>query len=210
MAKFRTIAMVGAMSIAGLGLIGVGAHAQFTTNTVSSQVVTSGNLSVVLYATGATNNGTANITLPAVGPTQSSFTTGDQVVTMYNNGNIGASEIQFSLNSTYLGSALEQGLYLCVTSTGLGVPFGEDYQFYNGTLDGAITASPFGLGGTVIPPGGSDSIDFNIYAGDQTTNCGTNGDGFNTLAPATSNAPDLGNSAMNESITISNTITYNG
>ena len=40
--KLRSVALVGVMSLAVLGLIGTGAHAVFTTSTTSSQTITAG------------------------------------------------------------------------------------------------------------------------------------------------------------------------
>ena len=37
--KLKTVAMTGVLSLAGLGLIGVGAHAAFTTSTTSAQQI---------------------------------------------------------------------------------------------------------------------------------------------------------------------------
>jgi hypothetical protein len=201
------------MSIAGLGLIGAGAHAVFTTSTASSQQITSGNLSVVLTAANASSgNGTSALTLTAFGPTGSSFTTGDQVVTMTNNGNIPANELTLDLTSTYQSSALASEMYVCISSTGLGVPAGDVFVFYNGPLSGVLNNS-FNImnPSDVLAPSGTDNDVFNFYAGDQVTNCGANTTlGQYTLAPAVSNAPTLDNSAENESINITDTITYNG
>ena len=214
MAKFRTIAMVGAMSIAGLGLIGAGAHAVFTTSTTSSQQITSGNLSVVLNAPGGgTGQNTSALTLPAVGPTQSSFTTGDQEVDMINNGNIDAAEITLTLTSTYPTSALADELNVCLISTGLGNAPGTEYLFYNGPLSGTqgvaynIENAP-----NVLVPGGMDNTFIDVYAGDVTTSCGANTTpgSYSYPSPGTSTSASLDNSAMNESINISETITYQG
>ena len=45
--KIKSVAMIGVMSLAGLGLIGAGAHAAWTTNTSSAQQVTAGTITVV-------------------------------------------------------------------------------------------------------------------------------------------------------------------
>jgi len=214
MKRFRTIAMVGAMSVAGLGLIGAGAHAVFTTSTTSSQQVTAGNLSVVLQGpASATGNGTPTVQLAPVGPTQSSFTTGDQEVDMVNNGNINADEITLTLNTTYPTSALAGELNVCLISTGLGVPAGDYFLFYNGPLTGVIgvsynVANP----SDVLVPGGTDDTFINVYAGDEATACGANttmGD-YPYPSPGTSTSASLINDAMGESINISETITYQG
>ena len=48
--KFRSVALVGVVCIATLGLIGVGAHAAFTTSTQSGQTITAGNWPTRLLA----------------------------------------------------------------------------------------------------------------------------------------------------------------
>jgi hypothetical protein len=117
LSKFKNMAMIGAMSIAGVGLVGVGAHATFSTATTSSQQITTGTPGVALTAPGATltgvgsdctNTGEAcgNITLAPVGPTGSSFTSGDQLITISNIGNIPLTELVFTVSSTYPTSAL--------------------------------------------------------------------------------------------------------
>jgi len=55
MRKIRTIATVGEMSIAALGLVGAGAHAVFTTITSSTQTIIAGTPSVVTWASDASN-----------------------------------------------------------------------------------------------------------------------------------------------------------
>ena len=55
--KFKTIAMTGVMSLAGLGLIGAGAHAVFTTTTASSQTINVGPRPWVRAATAPNSRG---------------------------------------------------------------------------------------------------------------------------------------------------------
>jgi len=188
------------MSIAGLGLIGAGAHAIFTTSTVSSQNITSGTLSVVLNGpAGSGGQGTTSLTLPAVGPTPSSFTTGDQVITITNNGDIPASEITEAIGTTYPASDLATQLSVCEVSSGTVI--------YNGLLSGAQYTQS--IAGT-IDPTFTDSYIVNIYAGSETTACGAV---YTVGAPAvlgTSTAPDLNNLAEGETITVSVTLGYQG
>ena len=51
--KLRTIGMTGVMSLAGLGLVGAGAHAVFTQNTTSRQTITAGTMHVTLHSDSA-------------------------------------------------------------------------------------------------------------------------------------------------------------
>jgi hypothetical protein len=215
MQKFRTIAMVGAMSIAGLGLIGAGAHAIFTTSTTSTQNITAGTLSVVLSSPAATaGNGTGTLTLGAYGPTASTFTTGDDTVTMTNNGTIPASELTETIGTDYPTSTLAGELYVCEVSYGPGLT--PDYVIYNGPLTSALYTQA--ITGT-IAVNGIDEYTTNIYAGSEPTLCGDNftagplanaGVGTIVTADATSPAPALDNSVMGESLDVTLTVGYSG
>jgi hypothetical protein len=133
------------------------------------------------------------------------------------------------MNVTYPTSALATEAYACVTSTGLGTG-GVDYLIYNGPMSGAsglsypqtpqvLTVS--GTPPTSTPPTGpTDNYSVNLYAGSESTQCGssfTNGPlatgstpPGSTATPGTSAAPALNSDAENESITDSVTMTYSG
>ena len=111
--KFKNLAMMGAMSVAGLGLIGVGAHAVFTTSSVSSQTISAGTPSVLLWSANASNACTSlanaqadpslcsgTLPLNPVGPVGSSFETPASTVYMYNNGNIPVTETSIQIGVT--------------------------------------------------------------------------------------------------------------
>jgi hypothetical protein len=209
--KLKTVAMTGVMSLAGLGLVGAGAHAVFTTSTTSSQNITSGNLSVVLSSAAATaGNSTTTLTLGAYGPTASSFTTGDDTITMTNNGTIPATELTVTLGTNYPSSQLAADLYVCTVRDG--------YVIYNGPLADGL--SPLGIPTGTIASGGTDSYTTNIYAGSEPTLCGDNftagplttlGGFLNTTSgDATSPAPSLTNVDMNQSLNVTVTVGYSG
>jgi len=204
--------MVGAMSVAGLGLIGVGAHAVFTQNTVSSQQVTAGTMNVVLSSTapGVGGNNTPTLTFENFGPTGSSFTTGDQLVTITNDSNISVNEIVSTPGDTYdssggptsANSRLAAEVYLCEVSSG--------EVIYNGLLadagaqaiNGTLTAAP--------GPGNTDNYIVNVYAGTETTACGSV---VTVGAPAVlglSTAPSLNNDAQGGVINPTMTVSYTG
>jgi hypothetical protein len=233
--KLKAVALTGVMSLAGLGLIGAGAHATFTTQTTSQQTINAGNLSVVLTAPGSNcpilSDNCVALTFPPLGPVASSFTTGDQEVTMTNVGTIPATEITFNLSATPLPSAIANEASMCVTSTGLGTN-GNDYVLYNGPLSGGLNQN-WGQGGDTLTVGGpytntaapTDNYLINIYAGTATTQCGstfTANDvisGVGTLAnaspgatgtPGTSLAPTLQNDSEGGSVTLTATMTYQG
>lgn len=115
--KFKTIAMTGVMSLAGLGLVGAGAHAVFTTSTTSAQTISAGTPAVVLYAAGAVSalsgspcatlvnadyppSECTEITLPAVGPFGSTFDSTPDLVTITNIGTLPVTLGSISLSAT--------------------------------------------------------------------------------------------------------------
>jgi hypothetical protein len=205
--KFKTIAMTGVMSLAGLGLIGAGAHAVFTTSTTSAQTISAGTPSAVLYATGAvsaiTGQPCANqtdatyapyqcneITLPAAGPFGSSFTTGDQPVTVVNNGDIPITGMSIGLAATAgYGNNLYNEVSICEFTPGTVI--------YWGTLN--TMGSSYILPGSPIAPNNTSTYDVDLFAGSgQVTGCGTSGAG----------SPDLGQGAVGQGITLTATVTY--
>jgi predicted ribosomally synthesized peptide with SipW-like signal peptide len=199
--SIRNLAMTGALSVAGLGLVGMGAHAVFTAQTTSSQQFTTGGMNVTLSTTGAgaVGNNTNALTLAPVGPTGSSFTTGDQVVTITNNSNIPVNITSVATSSTYATSALATELYICEVD-----PWG--YVDYNGPLSGA-TSVPYGPGNPIAPLGTEPTI-MNVYAGNETTACGAvTHVGYQAVA-GISTAPSLSNGAEGQSITVTVTVGY--
>src|ERR1039458_5655870 len=90
--SLKNLAMTGALSVAGLGLVGVGAHAVFTAQTTSSQTILAGTPGVAISMPGTSCPNAdwkcTSVNMPEVGPTNSTFTSGDQVLTLTNTGNI--------------------------------------------------------------------------------------------------------------------------
>jgi predicted ribosomally synthesized peptide with SipW-like signal peptide len=162
MKRFRTIATVGVMSIAGLGLIGAGAHAVFTASTTSSQAISAGTLSVVLSSPGAEGNNTPTIALPSVGPVGSSFISPAQLITITNNGTVPANEIKLQVTDSG-SSALQTEMYMCLYS--------DSYITFNGTVAQDEALGNMGWVGT-IPAEATDSYTAVFYAGDENTGCG--------------------------------------
>jgi predicted ribosomally synthesized peptide with SipW-like signal peptide len=208
--KLKTVAMTGMMSLAGLGLIGVGAHAVYNDSTVSNQSINAGTLGVVLSNPLAVGNGTGTITLATPANVGSSFTTGDQQVQMYNNGSVTATEATISLSgATTIGAdnSLLNGLQICIASN-------NGYTIFNGALtsaiaDGNITYS----GATTIAPTGSDYYYVNVYAGNEPTMCAGNGAGGSAYgygSDGTSSSSPLVNGSQSESVAYSLTVNYTG
>jgi predicted ribosomally synthesized peptide with SipW-like signal peptide len=206
----RSIAVLGGLGVASIALIGAGASAVFTQNTVSSQQITAGTMNVVLSASGATGNGTSAITFANLAPVNSSFTTGDEVVTITNDSNIPVTEIEAtpgdsfdssggstSANSLFAGEA-----YLCEVSSG--------EVIYNGLLSAAPAQS---IAGT-LAVGGTDNYTMNIYAGSTAltacgavTSAGSTAPAGDAANPA---AVSLAQGAQGGVINPSMTVTYNG
>jgi predicted ribosomally synthesized peptide with SipW-like signal peptide len=206
--RVRNIALAGVVSVAGMGLIGVGAHAVFTQNTVSAQTITAGTMNVTLYSTAAVGgNNTANLALANLGPTGSTFTTGDQLVTITNNAPFVVSEITATPGDTFDSSGgptspnsrLAAETYLCEVSSG--------EVIYNGLLSAAPAQ---GIVGTLAASGGTDSYIVNVYAGNATTACGTGTTGTTPNVPAPSGAPTLNNDAEGGVIQPTMTVSYTG
>jgi len=177
--KFKSIAMTGMMSLAGLGLIGAGAHAAFTTTTTSNQTVTAGTLGLTLSASGATGNGSVGnpLVLPAVGNVGSSFVSTPELITITNTGSLAASEINLQVtdsatlaNNNVTNSALANEMYACFYSDGSLV--------FNGLLSAVEGLGNMAVGGSV-PVGGTDTYQVVFYAGSVDTGCGNVG-----LSPA--------------------------
>ncbi len=205
--SLKHLAMTGALSVAGLGLIGVGAHAVFTTSSTSQQQITAGAPSVVLTATGPCSAAVAGtLNLPATGPTNSTFTSGDQTVYVCNNGNIPVTGVSatFGEGGSYSGSGadywLEHEAYLCVVNS-------ANVVVYNGLLDGA--ASAIAVTGTILP-GNYSQYTVNVFAGSTaTTACGSVGNGGAASSGPNGYANTLDNSAVNGVIYPTVTVTYN-
>ena len=220
--KFKNMAMIGAMSIAGVGLIGVGAHATFTQNTTSSQTVAAGNLSVVLSASGASGNGTTTIGLPNVTNVGSSFMSTPDLITITNNGSLTANEINLQVTNSG-SSALNSEMYLCLYS--------DHAIVFNGLVSADEALGNMAVGGSVAPAG-TDSYTAVFYAGNEPTGCG-NVAGYQygtvddvgsaplTTYPVPAAAPDAGSPVGNSNLattlqpdsesgtdTVSVTVTY--
>jgi hypothetical protein len=202
--KIKGIAMMGALSIAGVGLIGVGAHATFVAQTQSSQSVTAGNIAITLASTdaGASGSGTPTLTLPAVTNVASSFMSTPELITINNSGSLPANEIQMQATNSG-SSAVASEMSMCLYSDG--------YVTYNGTIANFVAAGQFGWVGPV-PAGGSDTYWVVFYAGSQATGCGNTTGIQNVAYPVAgnSNAGTLQNDSEGGSADVTITIIYNG
>jgi predicted ribosomally synthesized peptide with SipW-like signal peptide len=231
--KIRTIPMVGVMSIVGLSLIGVGAHATFTQNSTSAEAITAGTWGITLSGScidGTTcpvdpsNNNNlfslspdgATLTFAPDTPSTSSFSTGDQEVTATSTGTIELTSPTWEVNATG-GPDLVGQAYVCATSTGIGTG-NTNTVLYNGPLSGFMETSYSLSSGVLSTAGPTDNFVVDVYAGDETTLCGTvftagpygSATNIGVTAPGgTSAAPALTSvSAESESIAISVELTF--
>lgn len=170
--KLNRIAIGGVAGMMGLGLIGVGAHAAFTTTTTSSQQVTAGTLKVVFSTNGGKpGTGTTSLTLPNVGPTGSSFVASTQV-TVKNEGNIPANERLVAVTASTSGTAtkstaLEDQMWACLTF----ITTNGTVILFNEPLSTAIGYGPISVLGT-LAPAATTKYTLTLYAGSTDAGCG--------------------------------------
>lgn len=197
----------------GLGLIGVGAHAAFTTTTQSHETVSAGILSVILQGNSSTvtnGNTSKSVTLKASTTNASSFTTGTIKLTVINNGTVTAHAITSKPGETFTSSnsadkALAQQLYVCIASTTVFHPTQFDV-LYNGKL---ATAPTQAVAGT-LAKGAKTTYTINVYAGTETTACGSQTTPAGVATFGKSSAPSLTNTAEGGSVTVSETLAFTG
>jgi predicted ribosomally synthesized peptide with SipW-like signal peptide len=178
--KLKSIAMTGVLSLAGLGLVGAGAHAVFTQNTTSAQTITAGSMNVTLHSDGAnvvvSGNNTANLVLAPINAAEGSSFVEAYHVIMTNNGNIPVNEITYQLTDSQNGSsasvALQTEMWACLYS-GTGNMYGNEGEVYfNSPL---TTVTGWGAGASkflTLPVGTTDDYTVVIYAGSTDNGCG--------------------------------------
>jgi len=184
--KLRTVAMTGVLSLAGLGLVGAGAHAVFTTTTSSSQTISAGTPAVALWASNAAvpctsqANAEANpvtcqsITLTAPAAVGSTFDAASDIGVV-NVGTIAVNLTSFavsdsdSLAATAANGYLEYGLGLCINSVYNGLL--TDYPNYDSSPNPGTPVTPVALGSY----GTTTTYGVDLYAGGSPTYCGGTG-----------------------------------
>jgi predicted ribosomally synthesized peptide with SipW-like signal peptide len=200
--SLRRLAMAGALSVAGLSLVGMGTNAVFTAQTTSNQQITAGTVSVAISSPSSpgcasASDGCQSLTLPPVGPTTSTFTTTDQTITVTNTGNIPLNELDLSFGVTNSGSDLATQAYVCLGTTGT-VPGGPFSQISDDPLAGLVGASSIHSGTPLMVPGSTYTFLVNVYAGSETTACGAE-----SVAPLTGDA-------TTENVTLTSSFTFQG
>ncbi len=187
--KLNRIAITGVASVMGLGLIGVGAHAAFTTSTQSKQTVSTGTLvvKVVKPTPGTFSNTTRTVTLPALTNQGSSFVASTKV-TVKNEGTLTAKERGITVTATTGGStaaastALRTQMWACltvITTSGTLIAFNEP-------LSTAISYGTISILGT-LAPNATTQYTLTLYAGSTDAGCGA---AYTDIGPYPGFGPD--------------------
>jgi predicted ribosomally synthesized peptide with SipW-like signal peptide len=180
--------MTGVMSLAGLGLVGAGAHAVFTQNTTSQQTITAGTMHVTLHSdstnTVVSGDNSAALTLAPVNSAEGSSFMEAYHVVMTNNGAIPVTEVSYQLTvdptlNTTVDLKLQSELWACLYA-GSGAQNGNSGEVYfNSPLTTVLT---WGAGASkflTLAPGATDDYTVVIYAGPtENTGCGPEYDGY--------------------------------
>lgn len=203
MAKSRKFLTAGAIGVAAFALIGAGASATFTDATHSNQSVQAGTIDVRLTSPVAVSgNDTKNLFLPLVGPTNSTFHSTPDLITMTNHGTVQADAIYLGISSTATlpaDVALQSQLSVCVFSDGQPIFNGlvSTLQAMGGG-EGQQIAGPF-------MPGVPDTYSAEFYAGTNATQCLNNTYGGTYATP-----PSLDDAAQGGVVGTSITVKYVG
>jgi predicted ribosomally synthesized peptide with SipW-like signal peptide len=160
----RNAAMAGVLGVAGLGLIGLGAHATFTQTAYTQQQITAGTMNVALSSDGGTWS-SPTLTMANVGPVGSNFTTGDQQVLITNNGNITVTGMTLTFSDPVANFTFDSEAQICLYRSG--ALFNNSFDSFTGSVTVPLS----------IAPGGTDAFYVNVYAGSGFTApaCGNDG-----------------------------------
>lgn len=186
MALSRKVLIVGALGVAAVALVGAGAGATFTDAVNATQTVTAGTMNVqITDGGGGTVSGDGKtVTLPAFGPTGSTFETTHRIITVTNNGNITVTTAAFQMNESHVGTANNNALLaqtnVCIQSTDAsGGPWTEG----NGPLMTAVALHPTVVENPVhLVAGQSMTFSVDFYAGQDSTCHSVSSDGSHTAA----------------------------
>jgi hypothetical protein len=172
--KLRKFAAVGVPSIVSLVLVGSVAYAACAGPARGSPHITPQTLSVVLSAHGAAGNGTPNITLGPLGPTDSSFTTAPDLITITNNGTMTANEVALKLSDHNNSTTFEHETWVCLYSAGR--------VFFNEPLIAVEGYGQTAFGHLTLAPGATDTYTVVYYAGQsENTGCGQTFSSFSSV-----------------------------
>jgi predicted ribosomally synthesized peptide with SipW-like signal peptide len=200
-----------AVGIAGgaavLSLIGVGAGASFTDAVAATQSVQAGTLNMTVAGPAGSSTDGKTVTLAATSPENSTFTTGPQLITTTNSGNITANSILLSASDVNNNAAFQSELYVEIDSWSGPNQTGALNVAYNGPLNGLLEHGGQAIAGP-IAAGQTDPFYVTFYAGTNGQNSQNAGDvGYgNSL----DNAPALDSAAEGGTVIPKITVTYQG
>ncbi len=187
MAYSRKFLTAGAVGVAALALIGTGAGATFTDAVHANRTITAGTMNVQITngGGGSVSEDGKSVTLPAVGPTGSTFESAHKIITITNNGNIPVTSDAIQMTESHVGTANNNALlaqtYVCIQSTDYsGGPWTEG----NGPLATAVALNPtVKQNAVVLQPGDTITFSVDFYAGQDSSYCNpVSSDGSNTKA----------------------------
>jgi hypothetical protein len=219
MAISRKALAVGTMGVAALALVGTGAGATFTDSVHDTQSIQAGTMNMQIRGDGTVSPDGKSITLPAFGPTGSTFESTKQVVTITNSGNIPATSAAIQMTESHTGTANNNALAaqtnVCIMSHDPSGTWTEG----NGPLSTAVALNPtVKQNSVVIQPGQSITVWVTYYAGQDSANCSevssdgpstkANWDGYQGHAYQT--PASLTNAAQGGTITPTMTFSFTG
>ena len=157
--------MAGALGVAGLGLVGLGAHAAFTQTAYTQQAITAGTMNVVLSSSGGSWS-SPTLTMASVTNVGSNFTTGDQLVTITNNGTFTVTGMTLTFSDPSANATFDSEAQICLYRSG--TLYNNSFDAFTGTVTVPLN---------IAPSGGTDSFYVNVYAGSGFTTpaCGNDG-----------------------------------
>ena len=191
--SLKNFAMTGALSVAGLGLIGVGVHATFLQSTTSAQQITAGTMNVTLHSdsgnTVVSGDNTATLTLDPTNPAEGSSFMEAYHVVITNNSTIPVNEVSYQLSDTNNGNTngptMQAESWACLYAGSGSIGGNEGEVYFNSPLS---TVIGWGAGASkflTLAPLTTDDYTLIIYAGPtENTGCGTEYDGY-TNSPFT-------------------------
>jgi len=170
----RAAIVFGAIVVVALALVASSAYGYFTTHGSGTGSASIGTLDVAVstpYSAAAGGYqgpctsaavGCTSITLPTVGPVDSSFDSTPIPITITNTGDVPVTGMEVGVSDTNNNTTMEQELGLCLYNSGAAQ--------LNGLLT-SLEGTPAILPGT-LAVGGSDTYSVDFYAGQSSSECG--------------------------------------
>jgi hypothetical protein len=186
MAYSRKLLTFGALGVASLALIGIGAGATFTDHVDATQTVNAGtmNMQITDGGGGTVSADGKTVTLPALAGGGSTFQTDHRIITVTNHGSATATAAAFQMTESDAGHANDHALLaqtnVCIQSTDVsGGPWTEG----NGPLTTGIALHPSVVENPVhLAPGDSMTFSVEFYAGKDSSCRPVSSDGSHTMA----------------------------